>query len=133
MNTIFKTAIAATALAAATSAPAFAQPAPQAPISISSCALSAPVEAFNEGPLQVIQGGSDIQIGFVNRAAVAATDVRFAVSTGRTVQMIDATGTFAGGTPIVQSFSPATAAYGAENASCAVESVTFADGTTWQR
>jgi hypothetical protein len=76
--------------------------------------------------------GGDLQIAFVNRAGVAATNVRFLVRTGRTQQTIDATGSFASGTPIVQTFTPAAASYDAASASCEVESVTFADGTTWQ-
>ncbi len=132
MNTLLNTAIAATVLAAAATVPAQAQPMPQAPVSISSCAIAMPARLYTEGPLQAAEGGS-IQIAFVNRAAVAATAVRFQVRTGRTLQTIDDTGSFASGTTIERSFAPAAATYDSADAACEVESVSFADGTTWQR
>jgi hypothetical protein len=131
MNTILSAAIAATVLA--TSAiPALAQPAPEAPVAVTSCAIGAAARPYNEGPLQAVEGG-DIAISFVNRAAVEATAVRFTVRTGRTVQTIDDQGSFASGTRIDRTFTPATASYDAGSASCEVEAVSFADGTTWQR
>jgi hypothetical protein len=133
MNTILSAAIAATVLATAgTIAPALAQPVPEAPVAVTSCAIGAAARPYNEGPLQAVEGG-DIAISFVNRAAVEATGVRFLVRTGRTVQTIDDQGSFASGTRIDRIFTPATASYDAGSASCEVESVSFADGTTWQR
>ncbi|MEA2666204.1 MAG: hypothetical protein QOI11_3148 [Candidatus Eremiobacteraeota bacterium] len=132
MNTLLSTAIAATLLATAASAPALAQPAPEAPIAVTSCAIDAAVRLYGEGPFQGAAGG-DVAISFVNRAAVEATAVRFLVRTGRTVQTIDDRGSFASGTRIDRIFSPATASYDGGSAACEVESVSFADGTTWQR
>jgi hypothetical protein len=133
MNTLLSTAVAATLLATATTAaPALAQPAPEAPIAVTSCAIDAAVRLYGEGPFQGAAGG-DVAISFVNRAAVEATAVRFLVRTGRTVQTIDDRGSFASGTRIDRIFSPATASYEGGSASCEVESVSFADGTTWQR
>jgi hypothetical protein len=132
MNTIFSTAIAATVLAVSTTVPALAQPVPEAPVAVTSCAIGAAARPYNEGPLQATEGG-DIAISFVNRAGVEATAVRFLVRTGRTVQVIDDRGSFASGTRIDRVFSPATASYDAGSASCEVESVSFADGTTWAR
>ena len=131
MNTILSTAIAATVFAAS-AVPALAQPAPQAPIAVTSCAIDAAARPYNEGPLQAAVGG-DIAISFVNRAGVEATAVRFLVRTGRTVQTIDDRGSFASGTRIDRIFTPAAASYDAGSASCEVEAVSFADGTTWQR
>lgn len=131
-NTLITTALAATVLAAAAGAPAFAQPEPQAPVAVTACAIGAAARPYNEGPLQAVQGG-DIAISFVNRADVAATGVRFVVRTGRTVQTIDDSGSFASGTQIDRIFTPAGASYDSGSASCEVEAVSFADGTTWQR
>jgi hypothetical protein len=129
MNMLLSTAVAATLLGAS-AVPAPAQPAPQAPISISSCTLSAPPRLFEEG-VQADAGG--LQITFVNRADATATGIRFLVRIGRTEQTIDDTGRFASGIAIAQAFAPAAASYGIADAACEVESVTFADGTTWQR
>ncbi len=131
MNALLSTALAATALATS-AVPAFAQPVPEAPVAVTTCAVGAAVRPDNEGPLEAAQGGG-IAISFVNRAAVEATAVRIAVRTGRTVQTIDDRGSFASGTRIDRVFAPAAASYDSGSASCEVEAVSFADGTTWQR
>lgn len=80
-------------------------------------------------PLQT----SNLRISFVNPSPLEATDVRFAVKYGGITQIIDDNGRFATGAPIVHDFQPvATSACAAAGAACAVESVTFADGSTWQ-
>ncbi len=129
MNALFTTAAAAALLGAGT-VPALAQSIDQAPVAITSCALSATPRLFEPG-LQAETSG--LQIGFVNHAQAPATNVRFLVRIGRSEQIFDDTGSFASGTPIAQVFSPASASYDAIDASCEVQSVTFADGTTWQR
>ncbi len=126
----FITAAAAAALLSASTVPALAQSIDQAPVAITSCALSATPRLFEPG---VQPDGSGLQIGFVNHAQTPATNVRFLVRIGRSEQIFDDTGSFASGTPIAQVFSPASTSYAAIDASCQVQSVTFADGTTWQR
>ncbi len=131
MNSLLGTALGAALLAAAAT-PALAQPAPEAPVAVTTCAVAPAVRTYSEGPLQGAEGG-DLAISFVNRAAVEATGVRFSVRIGRTVQTIDDRGSFAGGIRIDRVFSPAGASYDGGSASCEVESVSFADGTVWQR
>ena len=77
---------------------------------------------------------SNLRISFVNQAPVTATNVRFAVRYAGRAQVVDDAGTFSPGAPIVQDFVPLAdaAAYGAAGVQCAVESVTFSDGSTWQ-
>ena len=76
----------------------------------------------------------NLRISFVNQAPLTATNVRFAVHYAGRTQILDDAGTFSTGTPIVQDFAPlaGSSAYGADGAQCAVESVTFSDGSTWQ-
>ena len=106
-----------------------------APISVVSCdyssvqAVPAATGISATAPLQA----SNLRISFVNQSPLEATDVRFAVNYGGITQIIDDNGRFATGAQIVHDFQPvATNAYAAAGAACAVESVTFADGSTWQ-
>jgi hypothetical protein len=106
-----------------------------APVSVVSCdyssvqAVPAMTGISESAPLQT----SNLRISFVNQSPLEATDVRFAVNYGGITQIIDDNGRFATGTPIVHDFQPvATGSYDAAGAACAVESVTFADGSTWQ-
>ncbi len=81
------------------------------------------------GPYQT----SNLRISFVNQGPLEATDVRFAVNYGGIMQVIDDNGRFATGTQITHDFQPIpTGALQSAAAQCAVESVTFADGSTWQ-
>jgi hypothetical protein len=76
---------------------------------------------------------SNLRISFVNQSPLEATDVRFAVSYAGVTQLIDDNGRFATGTPITHDFQPVAAgAFDSAGAQCTVESVTFADGSTWQ-
>ena len=77
---------------------------------------------------------SSLRISFVNQAPITATNVRFAVRYAGRTQIVEDAGSFATGTPIVHDFSAVatSGAYGADGAECAVESVTFSDGSTWQ-
>lgn len=103
------------------------------PVSIVSCVQnSIDVPAQLEGPSAPIQL-DNLRISFVNRSAVQATDVRFAVSTPNATQTIDDVGSFGPGARITHNFSPALGGQNfADTAKCAVQSVTFSDGTTWQ-
>jgi hypothetical protein len=106
------------------------------PVSVVSCDYSnqqfaAAATGFGEAsaPIQT----SNLRISFVNQAPLEATDVRFAVSYGGVTQLIDDNGRFATGTPITHDFQPVAAgAFESSAAQCAVQSVTFADGSTWQ-
>lgn len=76
---------------------------------------------------------SNLRISFVNQASLTATNVRFVVRYGDRTQVIDDSGTFSSGTSVTQDFTPTgNAAFGNTAAQCAVESVTFSDGSTWQ-
>ncbi len=75
----------------------------------------------------------NLRISFVNQAPVTATSVRFAVRYAGRTQIIDDAGTFSTGVPITQEFTPAAITpYETSSAQCAVESVSFSDGSTWQ-
>jgi hypothetical protein len=74
---------------------------------------------------------SELAITFVNTGAVPATAVRFAVHTGTTTEIIADNGTFSPGTGITHDF-PIGSAFGGA-ATVEVQSVTFADGTSWSR
>jgi len=103
------------------------------PVSVVSCEQNSfEIPAMLEGPNPAIRL-DNLRISFVNRAALAATDVRFAVSTPTGTQTIDDAGSFGPGARISHDFSPAAGGQNfSDTAKCAVESVTFIDGTTWQ-
>ena len=103
------------------------------PVNVVSCDYSAiQSSALGLPELTPFQVGN-LRITFVNEAPLAATNVRFAVRYADRTQIIDDAGTFATGTPITQDFSPAPSApYDGSGAACSVQSVTFADGSTWQ-
>lgn len=106
-----------------------------APVSVVACDYSS---VQSNGGALTIPETAPFQVGylritFVNQAPMAATNVRFAVRYADRTQIIDDAGTFSSGTPITQDFTPAAIApYGGNSAACSVESVTFADGSTWQ-
>ena len=107
-----------------------------APVTVVSCDYTSqwlPSSATGIPETASFQAGT-LRISFVNQAPLTATNVRFAVRYGGRTQILDDAGTFSTGTPIVQDFTPlsGTSAYGADGAQCAVESVTFSDGSTWQ-
>lgn len=103
------------------------------PVSVVSCEQSSlDIPAMLEGPNTAIRL-DNLRISFVNRAGLAATHVRFAVSTPNGTQTIDDAGSFGPGARISHDFSPAAAGQNfSDTAKCAVQSVTFIDGTTWQ-
>ncbi len=102
-----------------------------APVQVASCAYTAipalSSTAFGGGFTPTLGG---LQISFVNAAPVAATNVRFAVTEDGRTQTLDDSGTFSTGTRIVHQFASQNAA-DAGLASCAVQDVSFADGTSW--
>ena len=75
---------------------------------------------------------SSLRISFVNQAALAATNVRFAVGYDGRTQIVEDAGTFSRGTQITQDFIPASKLRYNGSATCSVQSVTFSDGSTWQ-
>ena len=107
-----------------------------APVTVVSCDYTSqwlPSSATGIPESASFQSGS-LRISFVNQAPLTATNVRFAVHYAGRTQIVDDAGTFSTGTPIVQDFAPLAnaGAYGNDGAQCAVESVTFSDGSTWQ-
>ncbi|MDQ6943774.1 MAG: hypothetical protein M3169_14840 [Candidatus Eremiobacteraeota bacterium] len=110
--------------------------APDAPVTVVSCDYTSqwlPSSSTGIPESASFQGGN-LRISFINQAPLTATGVRFAVRYGGRTQIIDDAGTFSTGTPIVQDFTPPASAnaFGSESAQCAVEAVTFSDGSTWQ-
>lgn len=103
------------------------------PVSVVSCEQSSfDVPAMLEGPNPAIRL-DNLRISFVNRAALAATKVRFAVSTAAGTQTIDDAGSFGPGARISHDFSTDAGGQNfSDTAKCAVQSVTFIDGSTWQ-
>jgi len=76
---------------------------------------------------------SNLRITFVNRSALEATDVRFAITYDGVRQIVDDRGHFAPATPIVRDVQPLeTGTFRNDAAQCAVESVTFSGGSTWR-
>ncbi|MDQ6925894.1 MAG: hypothetical protein M3154_06635 [Candidatus Eremiobacteraeota bacterium] len=107
-----------------------------APVTVVACDYSSqwlPSSATGIPETSSFQGGN-LRISFVNQAPVTATNVRFAVRYAGRTQIVDDAGTFSTGAPIVQDFTalPNSDPYAADGAQCAVESVTFSDGSTWQ-
>ena len=72
---------------------------------------------------------SDVTIAFVNTANVPAKSVEFTVRSGRWTQRIVDRGTFAPGARIVHTFNESPEFD--QTSAVSVQSVTFADGSTW--
>jgi hypothetical protein len=97
------------------------------PVQVASCSVAPQLPSSYFGV--EIPGVSTLNISFVNRAPKTISKVEFAVSDGaETLPVVDA-GTFSQGATIDHDFT-ASALIG--NVSCAVRSVAFADGSTWQ-
>ena len=103
------------------------------PISVVSCEqTSYHIFPALEGPNSPLEY-DNLRISFVNRAPMPATAVRFAVTTATGTQSIQDVGTFSNGASISHNFSPAVSGENFSDAAlCAVQSVTFSDGSTWQ-
>ena len=127
------------AAAALSAAPAIAGAAPEtaafsnAPVSVQTCnTYVAPgFSATLEGPGVSIPDIPFVEISFVNRFELAAKKVRFALRSSAGAEVIVDSGTFSKGTTITHLFSPN--AVGTNGVQCAVESVVFADGSSWMR
>jgi len=105
------------------------------PINVVSCVytsqqVSSAVTGFaRTAPFEL----SNLRISFVNQGPLEARDVRFAVSYDGLTQIVDDRGRFATAKQITRDFQPlATGTFRDDPARCAVQSVTFADGSTWQ-
>ncbi|HYZ17882.1 MAG TPA: hypothetical protein VE591_15835 [Candidatus Acidoferrum sp.] len=72
---------------------------------------------------------SDVTIAFVNTANVPVKSVEFTLRSGRWTQRIVDRGTFAPGTRIVHTFNESPEFD--ETSTVSVQSVTFADGSSW--
>jgi hypothetical protein len=119
-------------LAAVTATQPFAQTAYSGtqPVQVASCDLMpGPVTGDYYFSGMHLPGGAAIRVSFVNRASQPIASVNFAVSDGTLTQQIVDTGTFSRGVTIDHTFT-AVAFSGPVN--CAVRSVAFADGSTWQ-
>jgi hypothetical protein len=100
------------------------------PVSVASCDYATyDVPPIPATPL--IQHGTLI-ITFTNQAPVTATDVRFAIRYRASTEVVDESGTFSSGIPITKDVEPSTSPGYHGPAYCAVQSVTFSDGSTWQ-
>jgi hypothetical protein len=76
---------------------------------------------------------SDLRISFVNHSSLEATDVRFAITYGGVRQIVDDRGHFAPAMPITWNVQPLpTGPFRNDAARCAVESITFSDGSNWR-
>ena len=101
------------------------------PVQVTSCAYTAvpslSATSFDNGYAPSI---GNLRISFVNLAPVAATRVSFAVTEDGQTRVVEDNGTFSTGTAIDHEFTaiePQASGLG----SCAVASVSFADGTSW--
>ena len=73
----------------------------------------------------------NLSISFVNARGVAATQVEFALRAGKATEILVDKGTFSPGTSITHDF--AVESQFSDASALEVVSVTFADGTTWER
>jgi hypothetical protein len=103
-----------------------------APVSVISCDYDVQNVAALTNPETPAARAGALRISFVNQAPQTATSVRFMVRYADGTQVIDDAGTFSTGTPVTQTFAPNTTSPYGGSAECAVASVTFADGSTWQ-
>lgn len=88
-----------------------------------------PSTAF--GGSWAIPTSADLSISFVNAGNVPATSVAFTLRSGNDTETVVDKGSFAPGASITHDFEVG-AAFGSAT-HIEVESVTFADGTSWQR
>jgi hypothetical protein len=133
----FIVTVAAAAIAASASAPGGAQqrlayentPVRIQHVSAAHGYVSPAVTSF--GGSWGIATSTDFNISFVNAGNVPATTIAFTVRNGNDTETIVDTGTFSPGTSITHDFEVGPA-FGAAS-SVEVQSVFFADGTSWQR
>jgi hypothetical protein len=130
------TLVAAAAIATAAALPAGAQSTvafnndPVRIVHYSVGSSSVPVSSWGGNYLGFANSG-DISISFVNARGVAATQVEFALRAGKATEILVDKGTFSPGTSITHDF-PVGAQF-SDTSAVEVVSVTFADGTSWER
>jgi hypothetical protein len=103
------------------------------PIAVASCALEpgTPDLSLPYG-LPSLSGDALIAISFMNEAPATVGSVTFDVSDGRTTSQIVDKGTFSRGVAIDHSYDTPQFQNGANDLTCSVKSVAFADGSLWQ-
>jgi len=122
------------AVALVAGSPAASPAAPAAsPVSVVACNYSS---LRGNGALRAPGMGSlnlgSLLVTFVNDSPLTATDVRFTAHYANSTQTFEEAGTFSTGTSVTQNFTPSNNPEFNGSAACAVQSVTFSDGSTWQ-
>jgi hypothetical protein len=115
------------ALVAALTAPQTTAYTSTAPIQVASCNVSQTQNQALLPDVPAAPSGSSLAISFVNQDQKTVKSVTFNVSG---ISIVDA-GTFSTGTRINHEFDTPQL-LGASSVTCNVESVAFADGSTWQ-
>lgn len=106
-----------------------------APVGIVACAYTSTLLTNAESglvrtpPLTI----SNLHLAFVDHAPSAATDVRLTARYARVSQTLDLRGRFSTGVEIERNLAPLeTGTYVDAPATCKVDAVTFADGSSWR-
>ncbi|HTZ56272.1 MAG TPA: hypothetical protein VMB20_14560 [Candidatus Acidoferrum sp.] len=102
------------------------------PIQIASCSVAETPAVVLPWGGQATSGSPEAQISFVNTDSRPVSSVVFAVSDGRGTSQIVDKGTFSNGIEINHRFLTPEFAYALGDLTCKVQSVAFADGSTWQ-
>lgn len=135
MNTTVLTSIAIAAVSLAMTEPSVAQDSNVAdtPVSISTCDVieNYVVTSGDDTGVYSMLAGATVRIAFVNRSKQAATKVSFLIKGQGVDGTIVYNGRFSTGVRIDYTFGPFN--YVDPNSTCDVTSVTFDDGTAWQR
>jgi hypothetical protein len=117
-------------LSAALSSPQTAYTA-TAPVSVASCALN-----FTPNIPQPFgastPGTESLSISFVNQDSKSISSVAFNVSDGNTTSRIVDKGTFSNGVQINHEYAAPQFGADVSDVTCSIQSVAFADGSTWQ-
>jgi hypothetical protein len=119
------------ALAAASPQPQTEAFTGQAPVAITACNLTTPLNVPAAFGLDTPSAGS-IAISFRNQNTKPIASVAFDVTSGVAKNRIVDMGTFSTGVEIDHRFSVPAFSNTLGDVSCTVTSVAFADGTTWQ-
>ncbi|HUA08672.1 MAG TPA: hypothetical protein VMA98_05305 [Candidatus Acidoferrales bacterium] len=102
------------------------------PIQVAACSVSqSPLLDLPFGSGSTA-GGAETAISFVNTGSAPVTSVVFAVSEGNQTTRIVDKGTFSNGITVKHTYLTPEFGYALGDVSCNVQSVAFADGTTWQ-
>jgi hypothetical protein len=101
------------------------------PIQIAACAITTPVDVPAVFGIDTPNAGS-VSISFVNQNSKPVSSVAFNVTNGRTTSRIVDAGTFSDGAVISHRFSAPAFTNALGDVTCSVQSVAFADGSTWE-